>query len=82
MRALAVLVCLIALPLYLGSYAALVKPSLYDSVRFVGQVQEHYPRLDAGSPRAAGVYRGVFAPVNWLDCKLRPGTWERPACVW
>ena len=67
---LAVLLLLLALSLYVGSYMATVNRVYY--VTAVGdlEVTPDYTRL-AGMPA-----RWCFFPVYWLDRKVRPGYWN------
>lgn len=67
---------------YVGSYAALVRPGLFDSPRYAGQVEERYPCAERAGRRAETACRSVYAPANWLDRKLRPRAWDPPACIW
>lgn len=72
MRAVILSLFVLACSAYFGSYAALVRPTAWESPQYPGQVEEDYPRAEQAGGAAGQVCRRVYAPANWIDRQLRP----------
>ena len=72
-----VFLVLAGIAVYLGAYRAMLDPMIVADVAHLGMVVEgsrepHYRSLN-------GVCRFAFAPLEWIDYKIRPEYWDHYA---
>jgi hypothetical protein len=77
-RELAKWVALILLWLYVGAYYVMVEPAENRARRRIVPVYPVGYNAELWEPRYGSLHRWFFAPIHWVDRRLRPHFWEWP----